>query len=187
MVTQDREIVIRPATLADAAPLAGVYNHYVKETHVTFEEEEVSAQEIARRIQEVGSASLPWLIAERDAQIVGYAYATKWHARIAYRFSAEITVYVDTSHQRAGVGSRLYDELFPMLRTRGIRAAMAGIALPNGPSVALHEKFGLSKVAHFKEVGFKFNRWIDVGYWQCTLSAVEQGVEEGRAGREQNA
>ena len=164
-----RSVVIRPATIADAAPVAGVYNHYVRETSVTFEEEEVSPSEIARRIQEVGSASLPWLIAERDAKTVGYAYATRWHARTAYRFSAEITVYLDASHKGLGVGSRLYDQLFPILRARGIHVVMAGIALPNEPSVALHEKFGLSKVAHFREVGFKFNRWIDVGYWQRNL------------------
>jgi L-amino acid N-acyltransferase YncA len=100
----DKEIVIRPATVADAASVAGIYNHYVEETAVTFEDEEVSPPEVARRIQEVGSASLPWLIAQRDAQIFGYAYATKWHARTAYRFSAEITVYVDSSHKRVGVG-----------------------------------------------------------------------------------
>ena len=155
--------------MADAAPVAAVYNHYVRETSVTFEEEEVPPPEIARRIQEVGSASLPWLIAERDGQIVGYAYASKWHARSAYRFSAEIAVYVDAGSRRGGVGSRLYDQLFPMLQTRNIHAVVAGIALPNESSVTLHEKFGLSKVAHFKEVGLKFNRWIDVGYWQRTL------------------
>lgn len=169
MTNLDRGIVIRPATIADASLVAGVYNHYVKETFVTFEEEEVSTTEIARRIQEVGSASLPWLIAEQSAKTVGYAYATKWHARTAYRFSAEITVYVDSSHKGLGVGSRLYDQLFPILRAQGIHVVIAGIALPNESSVALHEKFGLSKVAHFKEVGFKFNQWIDVGYWQRTL------------------
>jgi phosphinothricin acetyltransferase len=162
-------IVIRPASVADAASVAGVYNHYVEETSITFEEQEVSSSEIARRIREVGSASLPWLIAERGGQVVGYAYATRWHVRSAYRFSAEIAVYVDPGHTRVGVGTRLYEQLFPMLRTRGLRAIMAGIALPNESSVALHEKFGLSKVAHFKEVGFKFDRWIDVGYWQRTL------------------
>ena len=170
MVTRlDEEIVIRPATVADAASVAGIYNHYVRETTVTFEEQEVSPSEIARRIQEVGSASLPWLIAERDARIVGYAYATKWHSRSAYRYSVEITVYVDAGHMRVGVASRLYDHLFPLLQARGIRAVLAGIALPNEASVALHERYGLSKAAHLKEVGFKFNRWIDVGYWQRTL------------------
>ena len=114
-------------------------------------------------------APLPWLIAERDARVVGYAYAARWHSRSAYRFSAEITVYVDASQTRTGVGSRLYDQLFPILRARGIHAVVAGISLPNESSVVLHERFGLTKVAHFKEVGFKFNRWIDVGYWQRTL------------------
>jgi phosphinothricin acetyltransferase len=165
----DEGIVIRSATAADAAPVAGIYNHYVRETTVTFEEEEVPAPEIARRIGEAGAASLPWLIAERGARVLGYAYATRWHSRSAYRFSAEITVYVDAGHTRVGIGSRLYHHLFPMLQTRGLHAVMAGIALPNEPSVALHEGFGLSKVAHLKEVGFKFDRWIDVGYWQRIL------------------
>jgi phosphinothricin acetyltransferase len=168
----DRELVIRPATEADAQAVADLYNHYVRETVVTFEEEEVASSEMARRIREVGSAALPWLVAERGARVVGYAYAAKWHARSAYRFSAEITVYVDSGHMRSGVGSRLYDRLFPLLRERGVRAIMAGIALPNEASVALHEKRGLSKVAHFKDVGFKFDRWIDVGYWQCVLEAA---------------
>ena len=162
-------MVIRPATTSDAEPMAGVYNHYVRETTITFEETEVSPEEIGRRIQEVGSASLPWLVAQQDGRIVGYAYATKWHSRSAYRFSAEIAVYVDAGQRRSGVGTRLYEHLFPVLHARGIRAVMAGIALPNEPSVALHERFGFSKVAHFREVGFKFGRWIDVGYWQRML------------------
>ena len=169
MVTSDKELVVRPATVADAAAVAAVYNHYVRETDVTFEEEEVPPAEIARRIQGVEAASLPWLIAERDAKVVGYAYAAKWHSRSAYRFSAEITVYVDAGHKRSGVGARLYGQLFPMLQARGIHAVMAAITLPNESSVALHEKFGLSKVAHFKEVVFKFNRWWDVGYWERLL------------------
>ncbi|HEV8248126.1 MAG TPA: GNAT family N-acetyltransferase, partial [Polyangiaceae bacterium] len=98
--------------------------------------------------------------------IVGYAYATRWRTRPAYRFSTEITVYLDPECRRLGIGSRLYEELLAKLQARGVHAAMAGIALPNEASVALHEKFGFSKVAHFKEVGFKFNTWIDVGYWQ---------------------
>jgi L-amino acid N-acyltransferase YncA len=165
----DEQILIRPATGADATAVADVYNHYIKETTVTFEEAEVIPSEIGRRIQEVASASLPWLIAEQEATVVGYAYAGKWHSRTGYRFSAEIAVYVEADHTRIGAGSRLYDHLFPMLQARGIHAVMAGIALPNEPSVALHEKFGLTKVAHFTEVGFKFDRWIDVGYWQRTL------------------
>ncbi|MGH9200362.1 MAG: arsinothricin resistance N-acetyltransferase ArsN1 family B [Vicinamibacterales bacterium] len=152
----------------DAAVIADIYNYYVTDTIVTFEEEPVAAAEIARRIEEVQSASLPWLVAAQRDQVVGYAYATPWRTRFGYRFSAEITVYVDREHGGRGIGSQLYGQLFPMLEARSIHAVMAGIALPNEASVALHEKFGLRKVAHFGEVGIKFNRWIDVGYWQRT-------------------
>jgi len=114
----------------------------------------------------VQSASLPWLVAERRGEVLGYAYASRWHARAAYRFSTEITVYLDHGQTRRGIGSRLYGELFPMLRAREIHAVLAVIALPGEASVALHEKVGFSKVGHFKDVGFKFGRWIDVGYWQ---------------------
>lgn len=162
-------MICRSATVADAAAVAGIYNYYVRETDITFEEEEVTAAEIARRIQEVESTSLPWLIAEHDDRIVGYAYAKAWHSRSAYRFSVEIAVYLDVSQKRLGIGSRLYDHLLPILETRGIHAVLAAIALPNEPSIALHEKFGLAKAGHLKEVGFKFQRWIDVGYWQRIL------------------
>jgi phosphinothricin acetyltransferase len=165
----DEQIVIRPATVADAAAVAAIYNHYVRKTVVTFEEEEVAPPEIARRIEAVGAQSLPWLVAERGATVVGYAYATRWHSRSAYRFSVEITVYVDAGHHRLGVGSRLYDHLLPLLRARGIHTVLAGIALPNDASVNLHERFGLAKVAHLAEVGFKFGEWVDVGYWQRSL------------------
>jgi phosphinothricin acetyltransferase len=124
---------------------------------------------MARRMEEVWSASLPWLVAELGGHVVGYAYASKWKARYGYRFSTEISVYLDAAHGGRGMGSKLYDQLFPMLRDRGVHSAIGGIALPNEASVALHEKFGLEKVAHFKEVGIKFNQWIDVGYRQRTL------------------
>lgn len=93
----------------------------------------------------------------------------KWHARSAYRFCAEVTVYLDPDHTRGGIGSKLYDQLFPILKARVIHTAIGEITLPNEASFALHEEFGFSKVAHFKEVGFKFDRWLDVGYWQRNL------------------
>ncbi len=167
--TSHNDTMIRSATAVDAAAVADVYNHYVTETVVTFEEVPIAVTEMARRIEEVRSASLPWLIAEEGSRIVGYAYATPWRTRSAYRYSAEITVYLTPEHARRGLGSKLYGQLFPLLRALPIHAVMGGIALPNEASVALHEKFGLRKVAHFEEVGFKFNRWIDVGYWQRTL------------------
>jgi L-amino acid N-acyltransferase YncA len=160
---------IRSAESSHAGVIAAIYNHYVAETVVTFEEEKIDADEMARRIESVQSASLPWLVAEEHGQVVGYAYAMPWKSRIAYRFSVEITVYLTTERAGCGIGSMLYRQLFPILEARRIHAVMGGIALPNEASVGLREKFGLQKVAHFREVGFKFNRWIDVGYWQRTL------------------
>jgi phosphinothricin acetyltransferase len=163
------EPTIRAATVADADAVAAIYNHYVAQTIVTFEEEAISVSEMALRIRNIAAASLPWLVAEREGEVVGYAYARPWRERRAYRFSAEITVYVVPSSTGRGVGSRLYERLLPLAQNRGIHAVVGVIALPNDASVALHEKFGLSKVAHLKEVGFKFERWIDVGYWERIL------------------
>ncbi len=162
-------MTIRAARSSDCGAIAALYNHYVTGTITTFEEEPVQADEIARRIEKVRSASLPWLVAEENGRIVGYTYATAWKSRSAYRLSAEVTVYVAAGSEGLGIGSLLYSNLFTILETLGIHAVIGGIALPNDRSVALHEKFGLEKVAHFPQVGFKFNRWIDVGYWQRIL------------------
>lgn len=160
---------IRVATASDADRIAEIYNHYVAKTVVTFEEEPVTGGEMRRRMDEVFASMLPWLVAESGAGVVGYAYATKWKARSAYRFSVETTVYLAAGLGRRGLGSRLYEELFRVLKEQGVHAAIGGIALPNDASVALHEKFGMRKVAHFEEVGFKFGKWVDVGYWERIL------------------
>ena len=155
--------------MSDAEAIARIYNHYILNTVVTFEEQTVSADEMAGRVKAVEAASFPWLVCEHAGQIVGYAYANKWNARSAYRYSAECTVYLDTARTGQGFGTALYDALFAILRDKKMHTVIGGIALPNEASVAIHEKFGLKKVAHYQEVGFKFNRWIDVGYWQVTL------------------
>ena len=103
------------------------------------------------------------------ADVVGYAYAGPWRTRAAYRFAVETTVYLDRNRTGHGLGRALYGRLLADLRELGFRCAMGGIALPNDASVALHERMGFVKVAHFREVGFKFNRWIDVAYWQRAL------------------
>jgi L-amino acid N-acyltransferase YncA len=161
--------LIRAATPADAEALVRIYNHYVRETVVTFEEEPVSVADMAGRIAEVASASLPWLLAEREGEVVGYARATKWKPRSAYRHSVETTIYLSARHVGAGVGTLLYQRLLADLKSHGLHLAIGGVALPNAASVALHEKLGFRKVAHFNEVGFKFGRWIDVAYWQLAL------------------
>ena len=161
--------LIRSANPSDADAIARIYNHYITETVVTFETEEVTSTEMARRMDAVQSNSFPWLVAQRFGEVVGYAYANKWHSRSAYRFAAEMTVYLDPGHARLGIGSELYKAVIEALAATDIHTAIGGIALPNDASVALHEKLGFRKAAHYREVGFKFDRWIDVGYWQRIL------------------
>jgi phosphinothricin acetyltransferase len=160
--------MIRNVTVADAETIAGIYNHYVAETTVTFEEEPVSTADMATRISETLGA-LPWVVAEIDGSVAAYAYASRWKSRCAYRYAVESTVYVDRAHPRRGLATLLYRELFDQLRACSMHSVLAGITLPNDPSVALHEKFGFEKVAQFREVGWKFGRWIDVGYWELLL------------------
>jgi L-amino acid N-acyltransferase YncA len=160
---------VRPATPDDAESVAAIYNHFVLHTTASFEEECVAAVELAERMAKVGRAGLPWLVAERDAAVVGYAYATAWRERRAYRYTVECTVYVEASSHGRGVGSALYGELFPTLRQAGFHTVLAVVTLPNEASVRLHERFGLRKVAHLSAVGFKFGAWHDVGIWQAAL------------------
>jgi phosphinothricin acetyltransferase len=169
MTKAPEDILIRDAAAQDAISIADIYNHYVATAIVTFEEEPVTSAEIVRRIAEVRSTSLPWLVAEHGGRVTGYAYATPWKNRAAYRFAVEITVYVAPGHVGRGIGSKLYECLLPMLRARGIHAGIGTVALPNEASVKLVEKFGFRKSGEFHEIGFKFGRWIDVGYWQLTL------------------
>ena len=181
---------LRDAVPEDAPAIAALYAPFVTDTTVTFEEHPPDATEIARRIGEVQSLGLPWLIAAAPADapaapdrgtaqtdggtweptaLLGYAYATPWRSRRGYRYSVEVTVYVTPAAHRRGVGRALYASLFARLTAAGYHAAMAGIALPNPASVALHEAMGMTQVAHFRETGFKFGRWVDVGYWERVL------------------
>jgi phosphinothricin acetyltransferase len=162
-------VSLRLARGEDGESVARIYNHYVTTSFATFEEQAVAGSEMSQRIADVQAASLPWWVAETAGTLVGYAYATRWRSRPAYRLSVEITAYVDPKKGGRGIGSALYDVLLKDLRDRGFHAAMAGIALPNDASVALHQRFGFAKVAHFRETGFKLGRWIDVGYWQLLL------------------
>jgi phosphinothricin acetyltransferase len=159
---------VRPATAADAEAVARIYGHYILHTTISFEEQPVCTAEMADRITEVLSSSLPWLVAERAGQVVGYAYAGKWKGRCAYRYSVETSVYLDPDFTGRRIGTHLYQALLAVLREKSIHVAIGGIALPNAASVALHERLGFGKVAHFKEVGYKFGKWIDVGYWQIS-------------------
>ncbi|MEI6893558.1 MAG: N-acetyltransferase family protein [Colwellia sp.] len=162
--------MIRAVQHQDASAICTIYNGYIANTVVTFEEDAITTEDIAKRITQISSAGLPWFVAEDNSgNILGYAYATKWHQRFSYRFSVEVTVYLSAQHTSKGLGTQLYQVLFDDLKEKKIHSVIGCITLPNVASIALHEKFSMEKVAHFKEVGLKFDRWLDVGYWQVTL------------------
>jgi L-amino acid N-acyltransferase YncA len=160
---------IRAAGSDDGAALASIYNYYVDNTVVTFEETAVTAADMNARVAEVYAVKLPWLVAEGAQGVCGFSYAYRWKERAAYRHSVETTVYLEPAAMGQGLGTALYAALIARLVDLGCHAMIGGIALPNAASIALHEKFGMRRVAHFPEVGFKFGRWVDVGYWQKVL------------------
>ena len=160
--------MIRDATLDDAQAICDLYNFYITDTVVSFEETPLSVAQMAGRIENVIN-QLPWLVWQQDDRITGYAYARPFHERAAYRHTVELGIYLDPTSTGHGVGTALYTELLQRLRSMPIHTALGGIALPNPGSVALHEKFGFEKVAHYKSVGRKKGEWIDVGFWQLML------------------
>jgi L-amino acid N-acyltransferase YncA len=155
---EQQSVVLRAADAADAAALAAIYNLYITDTVVTFEIEPIVEAEMLRRLSSI-TATMPWLVAEDSSgAILGYAYATR-----------EVTVYLKPDCANLGLGTRLYEALIRVLRETPIHVLIAGIAQPNRASVALHEKLGFKKVGEFEEIGFKFGRRINIGYWQLVL------------------
>ena len=161
--------MIRDVEINDAEAICQIYNHYVAETIVTFEEQPVAVDEMETRIRQL-AGFYPWLVAEKDQKLVGYAYTSPWKSRYGYRYAVESTIYLVPEAIGRGIGTVLYGELTTLLKASGFHSVMGGIALPNPASIALHEKLGFEKVAHFREVGWKFDRWIDVGYWELILN-----------------
>jgi phosphinothricin acetyltransferase len=160
--------VIRLATPADAPALQAIYAPIVAGTVISFELTPPTVGEMADRIRKTLPA-YPWLVLERDGQILGYAYAGAHRARPAYRWSVDVSVYVAEAGRRRGIGRALYERLLALLRRQGFQAAFAGIALPNPASVALHEAVGFVPLGIYRDVGFKLGAWHDVGWWQCPV------------------
>ena len=162
-------MLIRSADAAwDAAACAAIYAPSVTHGVASLEESAPDAAELARRIEEV-SARYPWLVAELDGVVAGYAYGSQHRARASYRWSADVTVYVSGAHHRRGVGRALYERLFELLAEQGYHEACAGITLPNDASVGLHESVGFRPVGVYRNIAFKLGSWRDVGWWQKTL------------------
>jgi L-amino acid N-acyltransferase YncA len=159
---------IERATEADAAGILDIYGPLVERSTITFETERPSREEMGRRIREVGG-SYPWLVWREDGRVVGYAYASNHRARAAYRWATEVSVYVAADRQRSGIARALYSKLLEILRAQRFELALAGITLPNEPSVRLHESLGFEPVGIYRNIGFKQGAWRDVGWWSYSI------------------
>ena len=164
----------------DAAACARIYAPFVEDEVASFEEVAPDAAEMARRIAQT-SRTHPWLVLERDGELAGFAYGTQHRARAAYRWAADVSVYVDPAHHGRGAGRALYAELLELLRAQGIYTVCAGITLPNPASVALHESFGFALVGVYRGIGFKAGAWRDVGWYQLALRPPDDRPDEPSA------
>jgi len=160
--------MIRKVKESDSGSITDIYNYYVENTTVTFEEIPLSLHEIEARIKKI-SESFPYLVREDEGEITGFAYANTWKERCSYRKTAEMTIYLKNGTQGKGRGKELLNNLLDELRKNQFHLLIAGIAQPNNVSVKTFEHFGFKKAGQFTEVGFKKNRWIDVGYWELLL------------------
>jgi L-amino acid N-acyltransferase YncA len=164
---------IRLVTPDDAAGILLIYGPIVRETSISFELEVPTLEQMQERIASV-SAVFPWLVDEGNGEVRGYAYASRHRERAAYQWSTDVSVYVAADARGQGIARRLYRALLSILRDLSYYSALAGIALPNDASVALHESLGFQKVGVYRSVGFKHGAWHDVGWWQLALAAYEE-------------
>ena len=170
-------MIIRSAQLADAKAIQAIYQPYVTETAITFEVDVPTVQEFERRITKT-LTQFPYLVAEVDGKVVGYAYASTYYARAAYDWTTELSIYVAKESRGQEIGSALYDALEEELKARGYLRFLACIALPNVASIAMHEKRGYVQVAHFPKVGYKFEQWHDIIWMQKTIDGPVRKIEK---------
>lgn len=161
--------MIRNVQLSDAKRIAEIYNPYIKDTIITFEEELVTEKDIVERIKAITKKNFPYIVYEENGKVVGYAYLSNWRSRSAYDITLETSVYIDKKAQAKGLGTILYAELINRAREINIHSLIGVISLPNPISQKLHEKFNFELVGNFKESGLKFNKFIDVEFWQLIL------------------
>lgn len=165
----NKKIVLREVTEDDAAALLEIYRPYVLETNITFEYEVPSEEEFQQRIRHT-LENYPYLAAEADGRIVGYAYASAFKSRRAYDWSVETSIYIAGDCHGQGIGAMLYSRLEQLLAKQNICNLCACIAYPNPPSIAFHEKFGYRTVAHFTNSGYKAGEWVDMIWMEKHLS-----------------
>lgn len=160
--------MIRNVRLSDAKAITDIHNYYILNSVANLEENCTPISVIEERIKTT-IINFPWLVYEHNNEVIGYAYAGDWKPRSGYKHTAETSVYLKHNIELRGIGTVLYTELIKQLKDLFFKELIGGISLPHPQSVGLHEKMGFEKVAHFKKVGYKFNQWVDVGYWQLSL------------------
>jgi L-amino acid N-acyltransferase YncA len=170
---------LRDASVDDAEACAAIYAPYVLDTPITFELEPPPAAEFARRIA-AAQRTHAWLVLEDDGRVVGYAYGGPMKERAAYRWSCEVSVYLELDRRRTGGGRMLYEALLARLAERGYRTAIAGMALPNNASVGLHRALGFEPVGTYRRIGWKLGGWHDVAWVQRPLATGDDPPTEPR-------
>jgi phosphinothricin acetyltransferase len=162
------KINIRKVTLSDAQRIMEIYNHYILNTVCTFEAEALTEEQVKQRILKYAS-EYPWYVAESDLKVIGYTYASEFVERSAYKYSSEVTIFIDKDYTKGGCGKALLEQLIKDMKTSGYMALISIIAVPNTASVRLHKVFGFENVGRLKKVGYKLERWIDIEYWELLL------------------
>jgi phosphinothricin acetyltransferase len=165
-------MMIRPVNTADATAICEIYNYYIVNTAISFEEEPLSTAEMEGRIRTI-SATYPWFVREEGGEVLAYTYINTWRERAAYRYAAELSIYVKKGHEGRGLGGELMAHLLGAVKKTEIRTLVSGITIPNERSIALHEKFGFREAARFHGIGFKLDKWLDVGYWELVIKREE--------------
>ena len=168
---------IRLATGADGAACAAIYAPYVEDTAVSFELEPPGAAEMAERI-EAALRTHAWFVLEQSGRVVGYAYGAPFQRRAAYRWSCEVSVYIEPGRRRTGAGRALYEALFARLAERGFLRVVAGMTLPNEASAGLHRAMGFESVGVYREIGFKLGAWHDVEMAERSLGVAADSQGE---------
>jgi len=173
---EGREVEIRRARAEDAVAIAAIYAPYVRDTTISFEDDPPDAIAMAEKIATIG-ARYPWLVAVEDGSVLGYAYASQHRERPVYRWSVDVSVYLDPAAHGRGIGRALYTALFAQLERLGFRGAFAGIALPNDASIGLHKALGFTLVGVYHRVGYKFGAWRDVSWWERPIGDDDEPSE----------
>lgn len=168
-------MLIRPAAAADAASVAAIYDYYVRNTAITFADHTPSPEEYARRMAD---ARYPFLVAEEEGQVVGFAYAAAFREKEAYRWDVELTIYTSPDHIGVGIGKELMALCLEKLRHMGYLTAYSCITLPNERSVGLHRRFGFEELGVFRNTGYKLGKWHDVIWMGYVLGSFDNPPEE---------